>query len=162
MEGYLNPEALQEGHKFSKSGIYYQPAAFSQTDYLEYIQELPLIPSPEAFGMHDNADISNAQNETISLLSNILSLEPKTGSTTGKSREDIIADIAHGIHKQVPPAYNEHDIMSKFPVSYEESMNTVLFQEVVKYNKLLNIMNASLVDINKALAGKIVMSDDLE
>ncbi len=52
--------------------------------------------------------------------------------------------------------------MEKFPVSYEESMNTVLFQEVVKYNKLLNIMNASLVDINKALAGKIVMSDDLE
>jgi len=49
--------------------------------------------------------------------------------------------------------------MEKFPVSYSESMNTVLFQEVVKYNKLLNIMNASLVDINKALAGKIVMSD---
>lgn len=58
-----------------------------------------------------------------------------------------------------PPVYNESEIMEKFPVSYEESMNTVLFQEVVKYNRLLDIMASSLIDIQKALKGRIVMTD---
>lgn len=49
--------------------------------------------------------------------------------------------------------------MEKFPVSYEESMNTVLFQEVVRYNKLLLVMEDTLINIQRALKGRIVMSD---
>ena len=41
-------------------------------------------------------------------------------------------------------------------------MNTVLFQEVVRYNKLLAIMETTLIDIQKALKGRIVMTDELE
>jgi len=33
---------------------------------------------------------------------------------------------------------------------------------VVKYNRLLDIMASSLIDIQKALKGRIVMTDDLE
>jgi dynein heavy chain len=44
--------------------------------------------------LHENADITNAQNETISLLGTILSLEPKSSSGVGKSREETIAEIA--------------------------------------------------------------------
>jgi len=41
-------------------------------------------------------------------------------------------------------------------------MNTVLFQECVRYNGLLAIMAVDLVKVQKALVGELVMSEDLE
>ena len=35
---------------------------------IDYIEKLPLNPEPEAFGLHSNAEITNAQNETRILL----------------------------------------------------------------------------------------------
>lgn len=51
-------------------------------------------PSPEAFGMHDNAEITNAQNETRMLLENVLSIQPRESSGGGKTREEMIEEIA--------------------------------------------------------------------
>lgn len=41
-------------------------------------------------------------------------------------------------------------------------MNTVLFQECVRYNKLLNDMGSMLKLVQKALIGDIVMTEDLD
>lgn len=41
-------------------------------------------------------------------------------------------------------------------------MNTVLAQEVIRYNKLLNIMAKMLKDVQKALRGEVVMSEELD
>jgi len=35
----------------------------------------------------------------------------------------------------------------KYPTSYEESMNTVLFQECVRYNRLLADMKVQLINV---------------
>jgi len=50
--------------------VYYSPVAGKQEDYLKYISDLPLNP-PKTFGLHENADITNAQNETRYLLETI-------------------------------------------------------------------------------------------
>ena len=52
---YINPGVLKTGHAFSSSGTYIQPEAASIDQYIQYIEKLPLNPSPEAFGLHDNA-----------------------------------------------------------------------------------------------------------
>ena len=124
---YICPEALRDGHKFSDSGIYISPPAGLQSDYLEYISKLPQDPSPEAFGMHDNADITNAQNQTRLVLESLLSIQPRTTSGKGKSREVIIEEIAVLIEKKTPPAFDEEEVAQQFPTKYEESMNTVLY-----------------------------------
>jgi len=41
-------------------------------------------------------------------------------------------------------------------------MNTVLTQEVIRYNKLLSVMTEMLANVQKALVGEVVMSDELE
>ncbi len=84
---YINEHALKEGHAFSISGTYKQPTANTFDQFIDYIEKLPLNPSPEAFGLHDNAQITNSQNETYQMLESILSVQPKTGTGTGKSRE---------------------------------------------------------------------------
>lgn len=45
---------------------------------------------------------------------------------------------------------------------YNESMNTVLAQEVIRYNRLLVIMHKMLRSVQLALKGEIVMSEDLD
>jgi dynein heavy chain len=41
-------------------------------------------------------------------------------------------------------------------------MNTVLYQEIIRYNRLLEVMASSLVLVQRAVKGLIVMSDELE
>ena len=41
-------------------------------------------------------------------------------------------------------------------------MNTVLTQELVRYNKLLIIMKEMLIELQKALVGEVVMSEELD
>lgn len=57
--------------------------------YLSYIKGLPLNDMPEIFGLHDNANITFAQNETYALLGAIIQLQPKSSSMGGQSREEV-------------------------------------------------------------------------
>lgn len=44
---------------------------------------------PEIFGLHDNANITFAQNETYALLGAIIQLQPKSSSVGGQGREEV-------------------------------------------------------------------------
>lgn len=72
--------------------------------------------------------------------------------------EEIVKKVMESVPKPFPIA----DIMEKYPVTYTESMNTVLVQEVIRYNRLLKIIHSSLQDLKKALKGLVVMSEALE
>lgn len=50
----------------------------------------------------------------------------------------------------------------KFPTEYNESMNTVIFQECIRYNRLLDVMAISLAQVQKAIVGEVVMSEELD
>eukprot|EP00825_Cyclidium_porcatum_P016785 TRINITY_DN196_c0_g3_i3.p1 TRINITY_DN196_c0_g3~~TRINITY_DN196_c0_g3_i3.p1 ORF type:complete len:1060 (-),score=193.84 TRINITY_DN196_c0_g3_i3:398-3577(-) len=162
LKQYINPKALADQYKFSDSGIYIQKPSGSVEEYIEYIQSLPLNPAPEAFGLHDNAEITNAQNETRQVLETILSVQPRTSAGQGKSREEIIDEIATYVQGRTPKPFDIEVIAKKYPTSYEESMNTVLVQELIRYNRLLNVMASSLVNLKKGLKGLVVLSEDLE
>ncbi|ELV10380.1 Dynein heavy chain 1, axonemal [Tupaia chinensis] len=130
--------------------------------YLSYIKSLPLNDMPEIFGLHDNANITFAQNETFALLGAIIQLQPKSSSAGGQGREEIVEDMAQNILLKVPQPIGLQPVMAKYPVLYEESMNTVLVQEVIRYNRLLQVITETLGDLLKALKGLVVMSSQLE
>lgn len=58
--------------------------------------------------------------------------------------------------------FDYEDAVVRYPTKYEESMNTVLQQEIIRYNKLLKEIHASLRSLKKALKGEVVMSEELE
>jgi len=60
LKNYICAEALDDGHAFSKSGIYKVIEPGAKEDYIKYIKSLPLNPEPEAFGLHENAEITTS------------------------------------------------------------------------------------------------------
>ncbi|KAK2534325.1 hypothetical protein Q9233_004169 [Columba guinea] len=163
LEDFYKPEVLTPDFAYSESGVYKQISTSSDLDgYLQYIKGLPLNDSPELFGLHDNADITFAQNETFALLGTITQLQPKTLTVGGRSREELVEETAREILAKVPDPMNVQEVIRKYPLLYEESMNMVLVQEVIRYNKLLEVIAQTLKDLLKALKGLVVMSSQLE
>lgn len=80
-------------------------------------------------------------------------------------RRRLIQQIAtHAIlHKHVCVSFETNEIsIFRYPVLYEESLNTVIIQEAIRYNKLLKIIVQTLRDLLKAIKGLVVMSEALE
>jgi dynein heavy chain len=74
LENFMNDKVMTVGHEYSKSGVYKVIEPGEKEDYIEYIKTFPLNPEPEAFGLHDNAEITTNQNNTATLLLNVLSM----------------------------------------------------------------------------------------
>jgi len=85
-----------QNHKLSESGVYYVPSdGEGKADYIEFIKnELPLNDIPEIFGMHDNAEITSAINNTNAMLSTALSLQPRKTGGDGKSADSVLQELA--------------------------------------------------------------------
>jgi dynein heavy chain, axonemal len=94
----------------------------------------------------------------------LLSLQPRSSGNEGGglSREDQIIAAAKDIESSLPALFDEEAISMAFPVLYEESMNTVLVQEVKRFNRLLSVMIKTSFEVQRALKGLAVMSGDLE
>jgi len=52
---YFSPELLDDGYKFSQSGHYFAPPEGTLGELRDYIETLPLIDTPDTFGLHANA-----------------------------------------------------------------------------------------------------------
>ena len=115
---YITPKIFDKDYKFSESGIYHVPPAEQVADIVSYIEGLPLNPEPEVFGLHANAEITTAQNQTLKLLEAILSIQPRVSSSSGKNREDVIYEMAEQIQGKTPGVYNIEEIMLKYPTDY--------------------------------------------
>lgn len=97
--------------------------------------------------MHENAEITTNQSETRKILESILSIQPRTSSSGGKTREQVIMEISIDIFSKTPPPFDLELVIEKYPTEYTESMNTVLTQEVIRYNKLLTLMAEMLQNV---------------
>lgn len=133
------------------------------TEYVTYIDNLPPTDSIEVFGLHENVNITAALKDTDLFLQTMLSIQPRTaGGGAGMSRDDVVDALAKDIEDRLPKAFDVEAAGEKYPVLYENSMNTVLVQELIRFNKLLAKVRSTLADVRKALVGLVVMSFDLE
>ncbi|CAG9767321.1 unnamed protein product [Ceutorhynchus assimilis] len=158
------PETVKTAlYSFSPSGLYYVPTDMTYEGIMSYIRSLPITPLPEVFGLHENADITKDNQETQILLYGALLTQTQLTKSGGddESQEAVIT-LAEDILLKIPDPFDFEGVSKKFPVIYENSMNTVLRQELIRFNRLVSVIKHTLREMIKAVKGLVVMSSELE
>jgi dynein heavy chain len=157
---------LGGGTKLSDSGLFVTPEDTDHADMLRFCDKLPLVAAPEVFGMHENANITKDQNETTALFTNILVTQSSTGGGGGEdggmSKEETMDFVAADILGKTQDPFDMEQALIRYPVRWDESMNTVLSNELTRFNALISLVKSSLVEVGKAVKGLVVMSAELE
>uniref|UniRef100_A0A8C0JDY2 Dynein heavy chain n=1 Tax=Chelonoidis abingdonii TaxID=106734 RepID=A0A8C0JDY2_CHEAB len=164
LDDFYNPEIIENPRfSFSPSGNYYAPPKGTYEDYIEFIKNLPFSQQPEVFGLHENVDISKDLQQTKVLFESLILTQG--GGTQGGSSgggDSTLYEIADDILIKLPNDFDIETSLHKYPVRYEESMNTVLVQEMERFNNLLRTIRITLINLKKAIKGLVVMDSELE
>lgn len=83
-------------------------------------------------------------------------------SSAGGVKEDPAIAICKELMERLPEEFDLEEITKSYPVIYTNSMNTVLRQELIRFNRLLSYIRKSLVNVGKAVKGQIAMIPELE
>ena len=150
-----------ENFKMSSLPTYYIPDDGPLQSYKDYINQLPNFDQPEAFGQHSNADIASQIEDTTELLESVLMMQPRVSGGGGISREDQVDNTAKDLLDQVPEPLNLEETMNA-KMDDPSALHVVLFQEVERYNIMLNGVRKHLAELRKAVKGFVVMTADLD
>ena len=85
-----------------------------------------------------------------------------TDSTNSSSKAVNLLNIQELISKKIIQSFNIEDIKKKYPLVYEDCMNSILVQEAMRYNSLLSLLFKSLDDTVKAYQGLLPLTDEIE
>ncbi|EDO35852.1 predicted protein [Nematostella vectensis] len=129
--------------------------------YVDYIEELPLANTPDVFGLHPNAEIGYYTNAAKDMWLHLVELQPQTaGDSGGISREEFITKIASDIQGKLPPLFDVDRVRKN--LSEITPTAVVLLQELDRFNVLIRRMSTSLINLQRALAGEVGMSSELD
>uniref|UniRef100_A0A8B9DQE6 Dynein axonemal heavy chain 3 n=1 Tax=Anser cygnoides TaxID=8845 RepID=A0A8B9DQE6_ANSCY len=159
---FYSKDIEQDKYMLAPGDDYYIPPHGPYESYIEYLRNLPITTHPEVFGLHENADITKDNQETNQLFSGVLLTLPREAGGGGKSPQKTVEDLAQDILTKLPNDFDVKEVMKIYPVLYEESMNTVLRQELIRFNRLTEVVRSSLVNLGKAIKGQVLMSSELE
>eukprot|EP01017_Pseudomicrothorax_dubius_P013221 TRINITY_DN1573_c0_g1_i8.p1 TRINITY_DN1573_c0_g1~~TRINITY_DN1573_c0_g1_i8.p1 ORF type:complete len:621 (+),score=147.25 TRINITY_DN1573_c0_g1_i8:113-1975(+) len=135
----------------------------TQAFYEMKIKELPSIDTPAAFGQHINAEISSQIADTNLLIDSIISLQPKKyiesdETTEGNPIDRLIVELL----ERIPDVVDVEMVKERIRISDANPLKIVLVQELMRYNKLLEKVRSSLMNLDRGLKGFILISEELE
>jgi dynein heavy chain len=160
---YCNEAACNENHPVCpEHGEYVVPTSGNLESAIEHIRNFPMVTPPGIFGFHENANLTKFQNETYKMMDNLLLTMAQSSSGGASSPESTVGAVSADILRRMPEPWKLDKVQHKYPTQYTESMNTVLLQELTRFNKLINIVLSTLKDIQKAIKGLLLMSSQLE
>ncbi|KAI5616269.1 dynein heavy chain 10, axonemal [Silurus asotus] len=166
MDEYLGDfifDTFQPFHFFHNRDVDYRiPPDGHKGVYVAEIESLPLSNTPEVFGLHPNAEIGYYTQAARDMWTHLIDLQPQTGDTgVGISRDEYIAQVARDVQNKLPTPFDLDVIRKNFGLDVTPT-SVVLLQELERFNKLIIRMRRSLAELQRALAGEVGMSSELD
>ncbi|CAL8251349.1 unnamed protein product [Boreogadus saida] len=166
MDEYLGDfifDVFQPFHLYhNRDADYKIPPQGLKDTYVGEIESLPLANTPEVFGLHPNAEIGYYTQAARDMWTHLIELQPQTGDTGGgMSRDEYISQVAQDIQNKLPAVF-QLDVLRKRLGLDMSPTSVVLLQELERFNKLLVRMGLSLAELQRALAGEVGMSSELD
>jgi dynein heavy chain len=135
---------------------------------MAYIETLPTEDTPQTYGLHENANITFYDKETRALLDTLVSLEGGSGggSQDSSGTDKMVMDSSVNVLSKLPEKFDKirahPDTFAKIADGSINSMGVFLGQEMIRFNRLMNDIQADLLELQKAIKGVVVMSPGLE
>ncbi|XP_063051673.1 dynein axonemal heavy chain 10 [Engraulis encrasicolus] len=166
MDEYLGDfifDTFQPFHFFHNTAVDYKiPEDGPKDNYVGEIESLPLANTPEVFGLHPNAEIGYYSQAARDMWTHLIDLQPQTGDSGGGiSRDEYISQVARDIQNKLPLVFDMDVIRKRFGLEVSPT-TVVLLQELERFNKLIARMGRSLAELQRALAGEVGMSGELD
>ena len=132
---------------------YTQPKIKTLEGFLNAVNEIPIINSPMVFGLHPNAEITYFTNSAKVNWENLLLMQVASSSgATGVNREDNIENTANDVLGKLPETLWDVAILRAESVEIGPT-RIVLFQELERFNRLIERIKDTLINLKRALKG---------
>ncbi|XP_054550811.1 dynein axonemal heavy chain 14 isoform X4 [Talpa occidentalis] len=186
---FFNPEVLKDSFSFSSDEIC-QPVSQSASieDCMRIIHSLPDDDPPELLGMHPEATGNVRKVQAQKFIDNLIAMQPRTVTsslTTSEEKNDneFVMEILSDLQKRLPQCVEDNcggtqstlkgimsgpiwESFSKHLKGYDPLVHcvllTLLSQEIGRFDKLLFIIHKSLNDLQLAMKGMIILTQELE
>lgn len=164
---YVNQDVVFDNrYKFATDERFTLPRKTEHREILRYVDDnFPSLAAPDVFGLHANSGITRDLQTTKTLMDSmilILGSEVTSGGGPGQSADKMLLDTVKQIAADMPADMDIEGAKKAYPVDYNESMNTVITQEMERFLKLQLEIRSSCRDIEQAVHGIIVMTPELE
>lgn len=154
-------------HMFIDNFSFYKgyeiPQLKSIDEYRNSIDALPLIDTPDVFGLHPNADISCQTKVSQIMLDTVMSIQPKdSGGGSGETREDVVKRMANDFLSKMPESFEKN--RTKMMIQKQggiKPLNIFLQQEIDRMQSVISLVKSTLSDLKLAIDGTIIMSSAL-
>lgn len=161
LQSFYSPEALKDSSGVSVPG-YNFPQMTDFPSIINAIKAFPQVQSAEVFGLHPNAEISRSQKEAHEICSRLLALQPTAVNVSFDEEKVSIMIVSNMILSKVSSPFDINSITEKYPISYFDSMSTVLLHELNRYNVLINTISTTLKNLRKVYEGAILITPEYE
>jgi len=180
LKDFASSEILKPDYKLNGLPEFKFPSGDLDYDaFYNFVEkELPDEQPAELYGFHENAFMSRNLKDSSELLLSMQKIgnshfQSKKVSTILEGQQDFKVQKRLGekteeemfqemLNKLPEKLVDLEAVEKQYPPLYENSMNTVLTQELTRFNILLEVIKRSLRNIIGSLKGEELMSDEIE
>lgn len=117
---------------------YYIPRDGDLSSYREYIESLPIVDSPEAFGQHSNAEMASLMGFNRIVCDTLMVLQGQS-TIAEENKEDQVLALSSEILKKIPDQIDYDNTVKNIGIN-RSPMEVVLLQEVFR-NDIISSLN---------------------